>query len=437
MSKSAYSKLKPYRIHVLYFFIIWYTPTYLDEIFGKYGGLVGGALQLLVFFMAALFLMGSFLKSKNGFAFGLCLFMIFLSIIRFIAVMNIEWRGRYIIDPMGMYIFIISLIAILMTTHKFSSGFIWYRHLPLFLDLAAKPVMAASNGYTNRPFPVGKSQYSKEEIIRFAEYLHRKLIATSYIKDDRVVLVFSNGLFQYIPFIKPDFNRLTYIAFGYGGDISVNFAKRDYKKYWDEITFDQLCNSFGNIMIDFFNAFKKGEGGTFFRRLNKEGLEIGQPELNPYSNSNDKAGTLKKNKINYGWVFLSGLLAFFVIITVEAVVEGTYGFLFDRQWVAVWQDITSEWGSWEKLLNILIAVVQMVLFMWIYAALIPRYGASKKNVLMTSLIVLALFSSFVLNMGNLGFLGAIPNRMWLLNVIFSIIEIPIAIFVGAWLYRED
>ena len=73
----------------------------------------------------------------------------------------------------------------------------------------------------------------------------------------------------------------------------------------------------------------------------------------------------------------------------------------------------------------------------IYAALIPRYGASKKNVLMTSLIVFALFYSFILDMGNLGFLGAIPGRMWLMNVIFSIIEIPIAIFAGAWLYRED
>ncbi len=437
MSKSAYSKLKPYRIHVLYFFIIWYTPTYLDGIFGKFGGLVGGALQLLVFSIAALFLLGSFLKSKNGFAFGLCLFMIFLSIIRFIAIMNIEWRGRYIIDPMGIYIFIISLIAILMTTHKFSSGFIWYRHLALFLDLAAKPVMAASNGYTNRPFPVGKSQYSKEEIIRFAEYLHRRLIATSYIKDDRVVLVFSNGLFQYIPFLEPDFNRLTYVAYGYGGDISVNFAKKDYKKYWDEITFDQLCNSFGNIMIDFFNAFKKGEGGTFFRKLNKEGLEIGQPELNPSYNSSDEVGTMKKNKINYNWVILSGLLAFFVFATVEVVLESIYGFLFDRQWMGVFLDITADWGSWEKLLNVLIAVGKFIIFMWIYAALIPRYGASKKNVLMTSLIVLVLLFLQLLNEINLGFLETIPTRIWLIEIPLNMIEIPIAIFAGAWLYRED
>ena len=183
MSRDKVSKLKPYRIHVLYFFIIWYTPAILDGIFGKYGGLVGGALQLLVFSIAALFLLGSFLKSENVFVLGLCLFMIFLSIIRFTAIMNIEWRGRFINDPMGIFILLISLLAIRMTTHKFSSGFFWYRHLRLFLDLAAKPVMEASNGYTNRPFPVGKSQYSKEDIIRFAEYLHRELIATSYIKE--------------------------------------------------------------------------------------------------------------------------------------------------------------------------------------------------------------------------------------------------------------
>jgi hypothetical protein len=437
MNSAKVSKLKPYRIHVLYFFIIWYTPAILGGIFGKYGELVGGGLQLLVFSIAALFLLGSFLKSKNGFVFGLCLFMIFLSIIRFIAIINIEWSGRFTNDPMGIFIFFISLLALLITTYQFSSGFFWYRHLPLFLDLAAKPVISASNGYTNRPFPVGKSQYSKEEIIRFAKYLHRKLIATSYIKDDRVVLVFSNGLFQYIPCLEPDFNRLTYVVYGYGGDISVNFAKKDYKKYWDEITFNQLCNSFGNIMIDFFNAFKKEEGDTFFGKLKKEGLEIGQPELNPYWNSNDIGGTMKKNKINYAWVILSGLLAFFVMATAEAVLEGLYAFLFDMQWIEMFQDLTADWGSWEKLLNILISVGRFIIFMWIYAALIPRYGASKKNVLMTSLVVLVLVYLQVLNDLNLGLLEIIPTRMWLTELPFNMIELPIAIFVGAWLYRED
>jgi hypothetical protein len=297
--------------------------------------------------------------------------------------------------------------------------------------------MAVTNGYTCRPFPVGKSQYSREEIIRFAEYLHRKLIATSYIKDDRVVLVFSNGLFQYIPFLEPDFNRLTYVTFGYGGDISVNFAKRDYKKYWDEITFDQLCNSFGNIMIDFFNAFKKGEGGTFFRRLNKEGLEIGQPEFSPSYNSSDEKGTMKKYKINYHWVILSGLLAFFAFATAEVLIESIYGFLFDRQWLGVSLDIMADWGTWKKLLNILIAVGKFISFMWVYAALIPRYGASKKNVLMTSLIILVLLSLQVLNEINLGLLVGIPIRVWLIELPLNMIEIPIAIFAGAWLYRED
>jgi hypothetical protein len=436
MSQSAYSKLKPYRIHVLYFFIIWWTPAYLEGIFGKYGGLVGGALQLLVLAAAALFLLGSFLKSKNGAVLGLCVFMLSLGAIRLLLILNIR-ESKIIADPGGIFIFIISLIAILITTHKFSSGFIWYRHLPLFLDLAAKPVIATTNGYTNRPFPVGKSQYSKEEVTRFAEYLHRKLIATSYIKEDRVVLVFSNGLFQYIPFLEPAFNRLTYVSFGYGGDISVNFAGRDYKKYWDEITFDQLCNSFGNIVVDFFNAFIKGEGDAFFKKLNKEGLEIGQPEFNPSFDSNEGGREMKKNKINYGWVFLSGLLAFFVFATVEFVLEGSYGFLFDKRWAAVWQELTAHWGSWEKLLNILIAVAKFIVFMWFYAALIPRFGAGKKNVLMTSLMVLVLLYLQVFNEVNLGLWEALPTSLLFIEIPFNMVQIPAAIFAGAWLYRED
>lgn len=438
MTQTIYSKLKPYRTHMLYFFIIWWTPAYLEGIFGKYGGLTGGILQLLVLAVGSLFLLGSFLKSRNGFVLGLSAFLFFLAFIRLMIILNTK-EPEEIADPGGLIIFMVSFLVILMTTHKFSSGFIWYRHLPLFLDLAAKPVLTTTNGYTNRPFPVGKAQYSKEEVIRFAKYLHKELIATSYIKEDRVVLIFSNGLFQYIPLLEPAFTRVTYVSFGYQGDISVNFARRDYKKYWDEITFDQLCNSLGNIVIDFFNAFIKKEGGTFFKKLHQEGLEIGQPEFNSvgvYSGEGE-VEKMRKNKINYGWVVLSGIFAFFVFTTLEIGIEGSYIYLFDKHWIEVVDGITAHWGSWEKLVNVLIAVAKFILFMWVYAALIPRYGATKKNVLITSFILMVLLYLQVFNEMNLGMLPAISTKLFLREIPFNIIQIPAAIFAGAWLYRED
>jgi len=435
MKNEKISKLKPYRIYVLYMFIIWYTPAILGEVFGKPGWFVGGFLQLFVFSLAALFLLGAFFKSKSGFIFMSGLFMLILSFLRFTAILNNAWRGKYVSDPMGILIFFLSLFVIFITAKRFPYGFFWQRYLPLFLEVAAKPIIATTNGYTNRPFPVGKSEYSREDIIRFAKFLNQELIASHYIMEDRVVLVFSNGLFQYIPFFKPDFNRLTYVSFGSEGDISVNFAQKDYKKYKDEITFNQLCNSFGNIIIDFFNAFQQKKGNSYFEKIKKEGIEIATPELHPYPNSDNKEVPIKKTGINYKWVILSGLLAFFVFALVESLLESPFTFL-DNQWTKEIQDLIANWGMWERLLNLLIAVAKFIIFMWIYAALIPRFGATKKNVLLTSLVVLALIYLQILNDINSGFMNPVYNNLWLIELPFNIIELPISIFAGAMLYTE-
>ena len=429
MSQPSYSKLKPYRIHVLYFFIIWWTPALLGSISGNRGELIGGLLQLTVFALASLFLLGSFLKSKNGYVFSLFFFMAFLGLLRLLVIIKQPGNTK-VLDPMGIVIFFISLLAILLTTYKFSSGFTWYRHLPLFLDLAAKPVMETTDGYTNRPYPVGKSQYAREEVIAFAGYLHKNLIASSYIEEDRVVLVFSNGLFQYIPFFKPNFQALTYVSFHEQGNISVNFARKDYKKYWDEITFDQLCNSFGNIIIDFFHAFKKGEGELFFKKMNRQGLEISQPGLIPAPVSGFK-------KIKPGRVILSGLFAFFVFITVEGLLEGVLFYPFLKQDIKIWADIVAQWGFRENLFNILLAVLKSIVFMWLYVAFLPRFGAGMKNVLITTVTSLLLLYLAFLNLNNLGLIVPLPTAVWLKDAVCSAIELPPAIFAGAWLYWED
>jgi len=73
------------------------------------------------------------------------------------------------------------------------------------------------------------------------------------------MLVFSNGFFQYIPFIKVNTQKETYVSLYYSGDFDVHIAKKDYRKYRDELTFDQLCTSFGFIILTLLSYYKKGE----------------------------------------------------------------------------------------------------------------------------------------------------------------------------------
>ena len=48
------------------------------------------------------------------------------------------------------------------------------------LELAAMPVKETSNGFTNRPLPAGKSEYTQMELFAFARFLHSQLIAIPF-----------------------------------------------------------------------------------------------------------------------------------------------------------------------------------------------------------------------------------------------------------------
>ncbi len=59
----------------------------------------------------------------------------------------------------------------------------------------------------------------------------------------------------------------TRINFAFGGNVSANISEKDYKKYKNELTFDQLCHSMGNLFIEFFDYFKSGESSKIINKL--------------------------------------------------------------------------------------------------------------------------------------------------------------------------
>jgi len=54
------------------------------------------------------------------------------------------------------------------------------------LELAAAPVSETTNGFTPRPRPLGKVEYSKFELMEFAAFALRNHIAIPYHESDRV-----------------------------------------------------------------------------------------------------------------------------------------------------------------------------------------------------------------------------------------------------------
>lgn len=259
MSNTYASKLKPYYGLAVVIIIYVMMSIILGILFGEAGDLIVQYFRDTIFLVLALLFLGSFIRTKN-----LLVLVCFLSLLIPSGVVPIF---RYflhlksdVVDSIEALGILLWLLAMFLIVPKISGeGAFLSRYFRELLEMAAMPVKDTTNGYTDRPYPAGKFSASKDEITGFAKYLNKNLIATSSIEEDKVMLVFSNGFFQYIPFIKVNLQKETFISLYYSGDIDVHIAKKDYRKYRDELTFDQLCTSFGFIILILLNYYKKGK----------------------------------------------------------------------------------------------------------------------------------------------------------------------------------
>jgi hypothetical protein len=137
-------------------------------------------------------------------------------------------------------------------------------------ELAARQVNETVNGFTDRPRPAGKLDYSKSELFGFAEFVKKNLIAMPYAEDNSVVFVPVKMGEEY-PFIlgmAGDFRYHTWISFDFEGNVSASISKKDYLAFTEELAFDQLCDSLGKLFIEFMEYYKKDETERILHKLN-------------------------------------------------------------------------------------------------------------------------------------------------------------------------
>ena len=142
-------------------------------------------------------------------------------------------------------------------------------------ELAAEPVEEIGDGYTSRPRPVGKVEYSPEQMRGFARFCARHLIALPYITSKNITLVPIKMGEEYgrLLGLSGDYRDATWVNFDVDGEVSVHIAHKDYLDYREPLAFDPLCASLGQVFIDFFELYNKGEGVRVIDRM--DDLRIG------------------------------------------------------------------------------------------------------------------------------------------------------------------
>jgi hypothetical protein len=143
------------------------------------------------------------------------------------------------------------------------------------LELAARPVSGEAEAYTGRPHPVGKVDFTQDEILDFAAFARRKLIAMSYAEPDRVVFVpvKMGSEYGYLFSGDKDYSKETWVAFENDGNVTVNISQADYAAYTEDLDHDQLCRSLADVFLDFLDMHLKGQDARVLDRL--DAMKIG------------------------------------------------------------------------------------------------------------------------------------------------------------------
>jgi hypothetical protein len=238
-------------------------------IFGIPAGMLVLAVMIALF---GLFYLYVFLRTWNAYLLVItadCAFLIAMLMYMYITITS----GNYALNPFesmeyglayfsGLFFFGIVLIFLTLTRR------LKWRGREIF-ELAAEPVDETGNGYTSRPRPVGKVDYSPQQTREFARFCSRHLVALPYItsKNITLVLVKNSEEFERLLGLGGDYRDASWVNFDDSGEVSVHISQKDYLDYREPLAFDQLCTSLGQVFIDFFDLYNRGEGIRVIDRM--------------------------------------------------------------------------------------------------------------------------------------------------------------------------
>jgi len=136
-------------------------------------------------------------------------------------------------------------------------------------------------------------------------------------------------------------------------------------------------------------------------------------------------------KINWGRVFLGGLLAGVVVNIGESLFHGV---IFKTQVEEAVRALGKDPAAASMVIWIIMGFLVGIGAVWGYAAIRPRYGPGAKTAAIAGVAVW-FFYSFLSSVAMMN-MGMFPQNMMITGLVWSLVELVLATIVGAWLYKE-
>ena len=250
----------------------WIIPLIMIALFGTSLLILGYqkgmyALPILIWIYAT-YSMYIFIRTRNMEHLFLCAYQIFLGWLSFqipsyVSSNRIEPPHLIVAAAIGLICFIV-LITFLLVTRRLK-----WRGSEIF-EMAAQPVEETGNGYTARPRPIGRVEFTRKELSAFARFCTRNLISVAYINPRQVVLipVRMGQEYTYLFRAGSAHPESTWISFDFAGDVAVHISQKDYLNFQEPLAFDKLCESLGHLFIEFAELHRHGEGVRIIDRMN-------------------------------------------------------------------------------------------------------------------------------------------------------------------------
>jgi hypothetical protein len=121
--------------------------------------------------------------------------------------------------------------------------------------LAAERLYETSDGFSERPYAAGKTEFTKDELLGFVRFLHGSYIIRPFYFENYVAMTFSMNTSLLV--IK-EYSGVSHIILNHTGYITVKISEKDYNDYKERLSFDQLCSSVADVFTRFLDYYKNG-----------------------------------------------------------------------------------------------------------------------------------------------------------------------------------
>ena len=181
--------------------------------------------------------------------------------VHMLKLIGINVYGNETVDFISQYLgvyswaihFLIVLILMMFFAKTAIKGFQMESTARKIFSVSVKYIEHLSESYTERPFPSGTIEYTREEIHGFSAFMEAKNIVVTRNIDGNFYLGFSMGI---SPLSDPPLDIISYFHIDPEGNTAVHISAKDYYQFRKKYSFEQLCSAVANLYKRFFNEYK-------------------------------------------------------------------------------------------------------------------------------------------------------------------------------------